>query len=435
MLIDNLADPQAPVEEIKTRLDTVETQAPMGYSSVTDGQIRIASPEGLWVEGEGGIKLDGRMDAQGVISITGLLELLDGSTLTVKGTASVEGSFTASGTNNLTGTNNLSGPTTVSGTLTGTGDFTLNGVTRLNGNTFITGNSTITGSMTVMSAFTTSGDTTLGGTLTIAGATTVNNTFRTNGAVTVAGSITVTGSASFNSSLAISGAATLSSTLTVNGSIVSGGVTISSNTITVNAGGRSTTIGSVGIQSSYATFQTLEASSTVYFSGLSDVSSVSGLKWLAVTSGGTVVQVPQSVGGPMGDLEWPFDPETNTDEFGPRVSPGGIGSTDHKGMDFGIGVGEGTPIPAAGNGTVVEKGSGGGFGNYLVIQHSGNKRTLYAHMNAPSSLNVGDGVARKQIIGYVGNTGNSTGPHLHFETHIDGVPVNPRTVITKPWSA
>lgn len=454
MRIDNLTDPSSPVDNLYTRLTVVETQAPMGYSSVTDGQIRIASPEGLWVEGEGGIKLDGRMDAKGVISITGLLELLNGSTLTVKGTTTVEGSFTASGANNLTGTNNLSGPTTVSGTfgVTGattiSGDFTstgnvfLNGTTRLNGNSFITGTLNVTGATTIQNALTTSGNTTLGGTLTISGATTVNNTFRTNGAVTVAGSITVTGSASFQSTLTISGAATLSSTLTVNGSIVSGGVTISSNQIVVNAGGRSTVIGSVGIQSSYATFVTLEASSTVYFSGLSDATSTSGLKWLAVNSGGAVVQVPQSVGGPMGDLEWPFDPETNTDEFGPRESPGGIGSTFHRGMDFGIGVSEGTPIPAAGAGTVIETGTGvvggTGFGNYVVIQHSSGKRTLYGHMNAAPSWSVGDGIAKRATVGSVGNTGSSTGAHLHFETHIldEGgyTAVNPRDVITKPWS-
>lgn len=453
MRVDNLSNPRAPVEDLKLRMLTQETSAPLGYSSVTDGQIRIASPQGLWVEGEGGIKLDGRMDVQGVISITGLLELLNGSTLTVKGTTTVEGAFTASGTNNLTGTNNLSGPTTVSGTfgVTGattiSGDFTstgnvfLNGTTRLNGNSFITGTLNVTGATTIQNALTTSGNTTLGGTLTISGATTVNNTFRTNGAVTVAGSITVTGSASFQSTLTISGAATLSSTLTVSGAIVSGGVRIENNRIQVSAGLNTTTLSGAGLDATVGTFQSI-GTRQLTMDAIDEVSSISGIRWLGMTSGGKVVAVPQSVGGPMGDLEWPFDPETNTDEYGPRESPGGIGSTFHRGMDFGIGVSEGTPIPAAGAGTVIETGTGvvggTGFGNYVVIQHASGKRTLYGHMNAAPSWSVGDGIAKRATVGNVGNTGSSTGAHLHFETHIldEGgyTAVNPRDVITKPWS-
>ncbi|VXB32487.1 M23 family metallopeptidase [Pseudoclavibacter sp. 8L] len=445
--IDNLTDPRAPIQELKTRVLVVETQAPLGYSSVTDGQIRIASPQGLWVQGEGGIRLDGRMDADGVIDVTG--------TLTVKGRdGGTGGVFTAQGTNTLSGTNLLSGPTRVTGTLdiegatsvtgafTSTGDVILNGTTRLNGNSFVTGQLTITGATKVMSSFEALGDTTLGGALTISGATVVNNTFRTNGAVTVAGSITVTGSASFQSTLTISGAATLSNTLTVSGAIVSGGVRIENNRIQVTAGLNSTTLSAAGLDATVGVFQSL-GTRQLTMDAIDEVSSITGIRWLGMTSGGKVVAVPQNVGGPMGDLEWPFDPETNTDEYGPRESPGGIGSTFHRGMDFGIGVLEGTPIPAAGSGTVIETGTGvvggTGFGNFVVIQHANGKRTLYGHMNAAPTWSVGDGIAKGATVGYVGNTGSSTGAHLHFETHIldEGgyTAVNPRDVITKAWGS
>ena len=93
----------------------------------------------------------------------------------------------------------------------------------------------------------------------------------------------------------------------------------------------------------------------------------------------------------------------------------------HQGID--IGAGTGTPIHAAKAGTVTFAGTMSGYGNVVVITHSGGLSTLYAHQ---SRIAVSGGaVSQGQVIGYVGTTGHSTGPHLHFETRIDGTPQNP----------
>jgi murein DD-endopeptidase MepM/ murein hydrolase activator NlpD len=95
----------------------------------------------------------------------------------------------------------------------------------------------------------------------------------------------------------------------------------------------------------------------------------------------------------------------------------------HAGID--IGVGTGTPIHAAKSGRVIYAGQMNGYGNVIVIDHGSGLTTLYAHQ---SRLGASDGqaVSQGQVIGYVGSTGHSTGPHLHFETRIDGNPQNPR---------
>ena len=69
-------------------------------------------------------------------------------------------------------------------------------------------------------------------------------------------------------------------------------------------------------------------------------------------------------------------------------------------------------------------GPTGGYGNYTCIQHSGNLSTCYGHQSR-IGVSVGQSVSQGQVIGAVGNTGNSTGPHLHFEVRVGGSPVNP----------
>lgn len=100
----------------------------------------------------------------------------------------------------------------------------------------------------------------------------------------------------------------------------------------------------------------------------------------------------------------------------------------HRGVDFRAGAG--TPIPAAGAGRVVKRAyQAGGAGNYIRIRHNGSYETQYMHMSRfAKGVNVGTNVRQGQIIGYVGSTGVSTGPHLHYEIIKDGKHVNPLTV-------
>jgi murein DD-endopeptidase MepM/ murein hydrolase activator NlpD len=107
---------------------------------------------------------------------------------------------------------------------------------------------------------------------------------------------------------------------------------------------------------------------------------------------------------------------------GPVTSPYGMRwGRLHAGVD--IGCGYGTPIHAAASGTVIFAGWMGGYGNFVIIDHGGGMATAYAHQ---SSIAVGGGtISQGQVIGYVGSTGHSFGPHLHFEVRINGSPVDP----------
>jgi murein DD-endopeptidase MepM/ murein hydrolase activator NlpD len=94
----------------------------------------------------------------------------------------------------------------------------------------------------------------------------------------------------------------------------------------------------------------------------------------------------------------------------------------HEGID--LGAAYGTPIAAAAAGTVIYAGWLGGYGNLTVIDHGGGLATAYGHQSQ-IVVSVGQSVAQSEIIGYVGSTGHSTGPHLHFEVRVNGQPVDP----------
>jgi murein DD-endopeptidase MepM/ murein hydrolase activator NlpD len=128
-------------------------------------------------------------------------------------------------------------------------------------------------------------------------------------------------------------------------------------------------------------------------------------------------------------LRTPVDGARVTSGFGMRMHPVLGFSKLHKGIDFGAPTG--TPIFAAGNGTVVEIGKKGAYGNYVRIRHNGEYQTAYAHMSKfAKGVRKGDKVKQGQVIGYVGATGRVTGPHLHYEIMVAGKQVNPGKVKT-----
>ncbi|MDP8971346.1 MAG: M23 family metallopeptidase, partial [Actinomycetota bacterium] len=129
-----------------------------------------------------------------------------------------------------------------------------------------------------------------------------------------------------------------------------------------------------------------------------------------------------SAGAPgTGELIWPTDGPL-TSEFGSRQHPIFGTARMHEGID--IGAPSGQPILAAAAGQVVHAGPRGGYGNVVAIDHGGGLSTLYAHQSQVL-VSLGDVVGQGDLIGLVGSTGYSTGPHLHFEVRVDGVPHDP----------
>ena len=124
---------------------------------------------------------------------------------------------------------------------------------------------------------------------------------------------------------------------------------------------------------------------------------------------------------PTGSFRWPTTGRI-TSRFGGRSSPGGIGSTNHKGID--IAVPRGTPIYAADGGTVTYSGWMGGYGYLVQIDHGNGYVTRYGH-NSSLTVSVGAKVYKGQQIARAGSTGNSTGSHCHFEVRYNGVAKNP----------
>jgi len=131
------------------------------------------------------------------------------------------------------------------------------------------------------------------------------------------------------------------------------------------------------------------------------------------------LQGSSAVAGPVrqgsGGLIWPANGSISSG-FGMRWG------RLHAGVD--IPLAEGTPLRAAASGTVAIAGWVGGYGNYTCIQHSGSLSTCYGHQSS-IGVSVGQQVSQGQVIGHSGNTGHSTGPHLHFEVRINGSPVDP----------
>ena len=123
------------------------------------------------------------------------------------------------------------------------------------------------------------------------------------------------------------------------------------------------------------------------------------------------------------DLIWPVSSRKINSYFGGRESPGGIGSTNHKGIDIG-GVEYTTPVGAAAAGVVTISMYSSSAGNYVAVSHGNGVTTVYMHLSS-RSVSVGETVYQGQQLGITGSTGNSTGPHLHFGITLYGTYVDP----------
>lgn len=118
---------------------------------------------------------------------------------------------------------------------------------------------------------------------------------------------------------------------------------------------------------------------------------------------------------------WPVKGEISSG-YGFRNSPGGIGSTYHEGID--IAADYGVPVEATASGTVTQAGWVDGYGNLVEIKHDGGITTRYGH-NSALLVTVGQQVEQGTVVALVGSTGNSTGPHCHYEVRINGDAVDP----------
>ena len=129
-----------------------------------------------------------------------------------------------------------------------------------------------------------------------------------------------------------------------------------------------------------------------------------------------------------GQFLWPVESSRRiTSYFGLRDKPNARATSNHRGID--VGAAAGTNVLAAESGTVVTAGYNSSYGNYVTINHGGGYVTLYAH-NSRLLVSKGDTVTRGQVIAKVGSTGNSTGPHVHFEIMLNGVCQNPLNYVS-----
>ncbi|ENO89487.1 M23 family metallopeptidase [Thauera linaloolentis] len=129
----------------------------------------------------------------------------------------------------------------------------------------------------------------------------------------------------------------------------------------------------------------------------------------------------------QGFLRSPLEFSRVSSSFGRRLHPISRNWRDHKGTDFAAPTG--TPVKATSDGTVDFAATQRGYGNIVILKHRGNISTAYAHLHGfAKGMRKGKEISQGDIIGYVGSTGWSTGPHLHYEVRINGIALNPMTV-------
>ena len=123
---------------------------------------------------------------------------------------------------------------------------------------------------------------------------------------------------------------------------------------------------------------------------------------------------------------WPTDSGEISSRYGYRYDPFGYGGDFHPGIDIAANYGD--PVYASAAGDVEQAGWNGGYGRYIKISHGNGYETAYGHMSS-LAVSSGESVKKGDIIGYVGSSGYSTGPHLHFEVLLNGQTVNPLKIL------
>lgn len=386
MQLRDLSDAFYWIRRLIFRVDRLEGGAMLENSSISNGRMRFI----------GGLL---RVDSGGRVEIVGTLQV-DGES-TVTGQFTVDGPFTFNGDGSITGALTISGPVQI------TGDVDLTGIMTVTGDIVVTGTGKIR----------------IGDVVIEDGKITAGNVVMEKDKITIGGPMPATLE---NGEFTLGNGAKVQVGLT--GGTSSIGLVPEGGAVDISANQSTAWLRAIGAAISVSTSQASIRANIVTIDELPVAESIDNLEWVARDiDSGRLYRVPPGVGGPGGDFEWPYDLALVTSEFGVRVHPVTGETTMHNGIDFGPPAG--TPIPSIGRGTVTTSQNSGGFGNLVVVDHGtvggAHVESYYAHMQAPGAA-VGTNVGTGDILGNVGSTGLSTGPHLHMEIHVDGVPVNPR---------
>lgn len=378
MPVPNLNDVVGWIKDIYRELARLKSGAFLENSSITNGRLRL---------------------------IGGLLLVDAGGELRVVGSLNGDGTFSWTGSATYTGPATFNGPVTIAETLDVTAE------TRLRGETTIEGLARLLSELVVEGKITAGNVRIEGGKIYVGAGAALVVIDGATGRVT-AGNVTLDPTVSGGALTFANGAQVFTDADTVQLFKGNSVVQVADGYAKLQHGGEVVQLDDDGLRASIG--------------ALGSASSTDGLQWLAVeTATGRFKRVAPGVGGPGGSLQWPFPPSMVTSEYGPREVTIEGASSFHEGIDFGAA--PGAPIPAAGSGTVTTAGMSGGFGNLVVINHGGGIETYYAHMQTTPYVSVGQVVPRGHILGPVGKTGVSGDEHLHFEVHVNGSPVNPRS--------
>lgn len=158
--------------------------------------------------------------------------------------------------------------------------------------------------------------------------------------------------------------------------------------------------------------------------------------WKAIESARPSVQASGIIAAPLARVavpsRMPVDGVRLSSDYGMRTHPVLGGRRAHAGVD--LAGASGTPVYATADGLIARADYYGSYGNYIQIEHGGELQTRYAHLSG-FAVGAGERVVKGQLIGYVGSTGRSTGPHLHYEVRVAGQAVDPRPYMVAQLAA